>query len=328
MLKTKDGVIIVREDLCRDVVNDADAFQAVKGVFAAMASGDAVNFPVVREAIGHANALYGFKSGFDRAGMALGVKSGGYWPQNMANAGISNHQSSVFLFDPDSGRLQAVIGGNYLTAVRTAAAAAVSISHLARSDAAVLGIMGAGHQSVFQLRAALQQRRFGKILGWNRSPEALSRLAAVADEQAIEFEAVAPDAMAEADVIITITSSHQPLLMANQVSPGTHLVCMGPDTKGKQEIDPTLFSGASIFTDEVAQSVTIGEAQHAVAAGLVETGAIVPIGKVINKDHAGRTSDDEITIFDGTGVGLQDLALASVAMRRAVEAGTAETVLF
>jgi ornithine cyclodeaminase/alanine dehydrogenase-like protein (mu-crystallin family) len=113
-------------------VNDRDAFVAVEGVFAAMAAGDAVNFPVVREAIGHADALYGFKSGFDRAGMALGVKSGGYWPQNMDNAGISNHQSSVFLFDPDTGRLQAIIGGNYLTAVRTAAAAAVSISHLAR----------------------------------------------------------------------------------------------------------------------------------------------------------------------------------------------------
>jgi len=78
----------------------------------------------------------------------------------------------------------------------------------------------------------------------------------------------------------------------------------------------------------VAQSVTIGEAQHAIATGLINEAAIVPIGRVINKDHAGRTSDDEITIFDGTGVGLQDLALASVAMRRAVEAGSATTVSF
>jgi ornithine cyclodeaminase len=328
MMKTSDGVVIVREDVCRDVVNDWDAFVAVEGVFAAMAAGDAVNFPVVREAIGHADALYGFKSGFDRAGMALGVKSGGYWPQNMANAGISNHQSSVFLFDPDTGRLQAIIGGNYLTAVRTAAAAAVSISHLARPDASVLGMMGAGHQSVFQLRAALQQRQFSKILGWNRSADALSRLAKLADEYAIPFEAVTPDAMTQADVIVTITSSHQPLLMADQVSPGTHLVCMGTDTKGKQEIDPALFSIGTCFTDEVAQSVTIGEAQHAITASLVSEGAIVPIGSVINKDHAGRTSDDEITIFDGTGVGLQDLALASVAMRRAIEAGSATTVSF
>jgi alanine dehydrogenase len=74
-------------------------------VFAAMARGDAYNFPVVREAIGHADALYGFKSGFDRAGLALGVKSGGYWPGNMAK-GLTNHQSTVFLFDPDTGQLR------------------------------------------------------------------------------------------------------------------------------------------------------------------------------------------------------------------------------
>ena len=95
-MKTSDGVVIVREDVCRDVVNDRDAFVAVEGVFAAMAAGDAVNFPVVREAIGHADALYGFKSGFDRAGMALGVKSGGYWPQNMAIRALATTNQACF----------------------------------------------------------------------------------------------------------------------------------------------------------------------------------------------------------------------------------------
>jgi alanine dehydrogenase len=179
--------------------------------------------------------------------MALGVKSGGYWPQNVTNVGISNHQSSVFLFDPDTGRLQAVIGGNYLTAVPTAAAA-VSINHLARKDAAVLGIMGAGHQSSSQLRAALKQRRFRKILGWNRTSAAVSRLRDLAAEAGLPFEAVSPDAMTAADVIITITSSNQPFLIADHVSPGTHVVAMGADTIGKQEIDPKLFSDAAVFT--------------------------------------------------------------------------------
>ncbi|XDZ70501.1 hypothetical protein AB8879_11050 [Alphaproteobacteria bacterium LSUCC0744] len=122
--------------------------------------------------------------------------------------------------------------------------------------------------------------------------------------------------MTAADVIITVTSSNQPLLMTDHVTPGTYVVAMGADTIGKQEIDPKLFSNAAVFTDEVAQSVTIGEAQHAVAAGFVDTDAIVPIGRVINGDHAGRKNERQITIFDGTGVGLQDLALASVAMRR------------
>jgi len=113
-------LVIVGEEICRQVIDRADAFAAVEQVFAAMARGDATNFPVVREAIGHADALYGFKGGFDRAGLALGLKAGGYWPGNAAR-GLTNHQSTVCLFDPDTGRLSALVAGNHLTALRTAA---------------------------------------------------------------------------------------------------------------------------------------------------------------------------------------------------------------
>ena len=109
--------------------------------------------------------------------------------------------------------------------------------------------------------------------------------------------------------------------MADWIKPGTHLACMGTDTVGKQEMDPQLFARASIFTDEIAQSISLGEAQHAIAAGLLDQSAITPLGAVINGTHKGRTSADEITLFDGTGVGLQDLAVADVAARAAAEQG-------
>jgi len=318
---TDDGLLIVNEEICEQVIRRPDAFSAVEAVFGAMARGDAYNFPVVREAIGHADALYGFKSGFDRAGMVLGVKAGGYWPGNMAK-GLTNHQSTVCLFDPDTGRLTALVGGNYLTALRTAASSAVSIAHLARKDAKVLGMVGAGHQSTFQLRAAVEQRDFDKVVAWNPHPDMLPRLAAVAEELGLAFEAVTPEGLgAQADVIITITSAFEPLIMADWVKPGTHIACMGTDTKGKQEVDPALFKSATVFADEIAQSITIGEAQHAVASGLIGEGALTAIGEVINATHPGRSSDDEITLFDGTGVGLQDLAVASVAARLAREQG-------
>ncbi len=319
-------ILIVTEEACREVVSRADAFAAVEAVFAAMARGDARNFPVVREAIGHADALYGFKSGFDRAGLTLGVKAGGYWPGNLAR-GITNHQSTVFLFDPDTGQLKALVGGNHLTALRTAAASAVSIAHLARKDSRVLGMVGAGHQSQFQLRAAAEIHPFERVLAWNPHPEMLPKLAAVAGELGLPFEAVERERLcAEADAIITITSAFEPLLMAGWIRPGTHLACMGTDTKGKQELDPALFARAAVFCDEVAQSVSIGEAQHAVAAGLIGAEAITPIGAVIAGAAPGRASDDAITLFDGTGVGLQDLAVASVAAARAAEAGLAKRV--
>ena len=319
-------MLIVSEEVCQKVVDRSSAFTAVEQVFAAMARGDAYNFPVIREAIGHADALYGFKSGFDRAGLALGLKSGGYWPGNM-DKGLTNHQSTVFLFDPDTGKLHALVGGNYLTAVRTAAASSVSIAHLARKDAKVLGMVGAGHQAQFQLRAAAEQRDFEKVVAWNFHPDMLPKLGAVAAEIGLPFEAVEREQLGtEADAIITITSAHEALMMKDWIKPGTHIACMGTDTKGKQEVDPALIAAATVFTDEVAQSTTIGETQHAIAAGLIADKDITPIGDVINGKHAGRTSDDEITLFDGTGVGLQDLAVASVAARLAQENGDAVVI--
>jgi ornithine cyclodeaminase/alanine dehydrogenase-like protein (mu-crystallin family) len=319
---------IVPEAKIAELITAEASFAAVEAVFAAMSRGDAYNFPVIREAIGHGDALYGFKSGFDRAGLNLGLKSGGYWPGNEAK-GLTNHQSTVFLFDADTGKCSAIVGGNLLTALRTAAASSVSIRHLARKDAKVLGMIGAGHQSGFQMRAAVQQRSFEKVIGWNFHPEMLVRLEETATDLGLPFEAVDLDRLgAEADVIISITSSFDPILKAAQVSPGTHIACMGTDTKGKQEVEAELVAKATVFTDEVAQSVSIGECQHAIAAGLIEESAINEIGAVINATHPGRRSDDEITLFDGTGVGLQDLAVAAAVVETAIEKGVAIEVDF
>ncbi|WP_417741975.1 iminosuccinate reductase BhcD [Salipiger sp.] len=321
-------MLIVPEREIAALMTREAAFAAVEKVFAAMASEQAYNFPVVREAIGHEDALYGFKGGFDRAGLTLGLKAGGYWPHNLEKRGEINHQSTVFLFDPDTGKARAMVGGNLLTALRTAAASSVSIRHLARDDAKVLGMIGAGHQATFQLRAALEQRAFEKVVGWNLHPEMLPNLEAVAQEAGVPFEAVDLPGMREADVIITITSAFSPSLMAEHVSPGTHIACMGTDTKGKQEVEAALLSRATVFTDEVAQSVSIGEAQHAVADGVLKAEDIAQLGAVINGSHPGRQSAEEITLFDGTGVGLQDLAVAAAVVDLAVEKGVAIEVDF
>ncbi len=319
---------IVPEKEIAALIGRAASFDAVESVFAAMASKDAYNFPVIREAIGHADALYGFKSGFDRKSLAMGLKSGGYWPGNEAK-GLTNHQSTVILFDADTGQVKALVGGNVLTALRTAASSSVSIKHLAPKNARVLGMIGAGHQSTFQMRAAVEQRDFEKVIGWNYHPEMLPRLADLSAELGLPFEAVELDQLgAEADVIISITSAFAASLMDTHVTGGTHIACMGTDTKGKQEVESALITRATVFTDEVAQAVTIGECQHAVADGQKAEADIIEIGAVINGDHPGRTSDDEVTLFDGTGVGLQDLAVASAVVDLAVEKGVAIEVDF
>lgn len=300
----------IDEETARSSIDEPAAFEAIEQVFATMARGDAYNFPVVREAIGHADALYGFKSGIDKSSMTLGVKAGGYWPHN-ADKGLTNHQSSVILFDPDTGQPTAMVSGNHLTAMRTAAACAVSVRHLARQNSTTLGIVGAGHQSAFQLRAVAAQRDFDRVVAWNITSDGLDRLAAIAQELGLEFESVTRDELGQAaDVIVTITSCNEPLLDVSQITAGTHIACMGTDTVGKQEVDPRILEQGRVFTDEPAQSGALGEAQHAVASGALPIEHINGIGGVITGDIPGRTSDDDITVFDGTGVGLQDLAVA------------------
>ena len=146
-------------------------------------------------------------------------------------------------------------------------------------------------------------------------------LAVKANQPTLRAEVEAAARMAEADVIVTITSAPAFSLPAAAVAPGTHLACMGTDTAGKQEVEPALLARARLFADEVAQSVTIGEAQHAVAAGVVTPADITPLGAVILGHAPGRQHADEITLFDGTGVALQDIAVAAVALARARVAG-------
>ena len=323
-------MIIVAENKIKDLITADDAFDAMEKLFASMAKGTAYNFPVIREAIGHADALYGFKSGFDKQALHLGLKSGGYWPGNAAK-GITNHQSTVFLFDADSGKCKAVVGGNLLTALRTAAASAVSVAHLSREDSEVLGIVGSGHQSAFQLRAAAATRNFKKVIAWNRTPEKLSYLADAAKTLGLPFESVSLSELgAQADVIITITSSFAPIVLDEHIKEGTHLSCMGTDTKGKQEIDAKLAQrkGVKLYTDELPQSITIGEFQHPIAEKLITESDICAIGHVINDKSRGRTSDKDITIFDGTGVGLQDLAVAAPVVEKAIATNVAIEVDF
>lgn len=302
-------MLLLTEQQVAEVLTPEICFNAVRDVFRSMQS-EARNFPVIRENLGYADAIYGFKSGFDPASGALGLKSGGYWPGN-EQKGLTNHQSTIFMFDPDTGQCQAVIGANLITALRTAAAAAVSIDLLARQDSEVLGIVGTGHQSAFQMEAALAIRPFRQVLIWNRSGRSLERHRQIAERFGVELTETDLQAVCRgADALITITSSFAALVCDQWIRPGTHIACMGTDTTGKQEIEPGLALRASRYTDELAQSRTIGEFQH-----LAKEIGITPIGAVITGQAAGRAAQNEITIYDGTGVGLQDLACARMVVQ-------------
>ncbi|TGQ39439.1 ornithine cyclodeaminase family protein [Mesorhizobium sp. M00.F.Ca.ET.216.01.1.1] len=323
-------MLIISEDLARRLVSVEDAIGAVEQTFATMARSYARNYPVVREIVGYRDAVFGVKTGADVNAPFLGLKAGGYWPHNLGR-GLTNHQSATLLFDPETGRAAALISANYLTGVRTGAASAIATKYLSRPDAQTLGIIGTGAQSTYQLRATLAVRNIRRVFAWDTSLANLTAFGETVREFGLDYlpqvgrEAVA----ANADVLITVTPSQQALVQKQWVRPGTHISAMGADTKGKQELDPSLVATTAIFVDEAAQSFTIGECQHAYAAGLIgEKDVRASLGSVIAGIAEGRRSADEITLFDGTGVSLQDLVVANLAVKRATEQGLGASVDF
>jgi alanine dehydrogenase len=315
-------MIVISEQEARELVSMADAIAAVEQAFVAMARRQARNYPVVREAIGHRDAVFGVKTGCDTGAPLLGLKAGGYWPHNAAG-GVGNHQSATLLFDPETGRARALVSANYLTGVRTGAASAIATKYLSRPDSSVLGLIGAGAQAHHQLRATAAVRPLQRVLAWARSQEHLDALARTAAELGLAFTAAsARDVAQSADVLITVTPAQQALVEAGWVRPGTHVNAMGADTRGKQELDPRLVASAALFVDEAAQATTIGECQHAFGAGLITLQSFrASLGEVAAGTRPGRHSGQETTLFDGTGVALQDLVVADLAVRLALEQG-------
>jgi alanine dehydrogenase len=321
-------MLILSEQDARALVGVEDAIAAVEQTFLAMAQGQARNYPVVREVLGYQDAVFGVKTGADTAAPLLGLKAGGYWPHNAAR-GLTNHQSATVLFDPDTGRAKAVVSANYLTGVRTGAASAIATRYLSRPDSSVLAIVGTGVQAVYQLKATLAVRPIRRVRAWNPSPGKLRDFGRIVEELGLAFEPQPGprEAVAEADVVITVTPSQRPVIEHGWLRPGTHVSAMGADTKGKQELAAALVAAAAVYVDEPAQAVSIGECQHAFAAGLITMSDLRgTLGEVIAGRCQGRGSDSEITLFDGTGVALQDLAVADLAVRLASARGVGVTV--
>jgi len=311
------------EAVVKDVVTQAQVSEAIVAMYETLSQGEARNFPTVREQLQYAGAVFGFKSGFEPGRRLLGVKAGGLWPGNGARK-LDNHQSTVLLFDPDCGEPRALVRANYLTALRTAAASGISIRYLARADATVLGIVGAGGQAEYQLRSAAAERPFSTVLIADLDADRARQLASRLADLDADVRVSGTQALAEAaDAIITITPSNEPVVMQRWVRPGTHIACMGTDTKGKQELETALLENAALFVDDVEQSIAIGEFQHAYADRRIDVQDLTFIGDVITGKAPGRTDQEQVTVFDSSGVGLQDLVAAHLALTVARAEGCA-----
>ncbi|MDH4608536.1 ornithine cyclodeaminase family protein [Pseudomonas sp. BN102] len=265
-----------------------------------------------------------FKVGYCKANEIISMKaSSGGFLDNPAAHGVPNGMGSVLLFDARSCALICVMDGSLLTGLRTGASGAVSVKALARKNAKKISCIGTGNQARMQIRAISLVMEIEEIHAWSRSPETRERFKAD-----IEGEFGIPviladskqEAVEQADILITTTRGKGSLVEASWVKPGTHIVAIGTDMKGKQELDPEIFRHAKIVNDSISQCIEKGETWHPLKEKIISLDDIHgELGEILLGRKPGRESDQEITIFDSTGMAIQDNTTAEKIYRNALE---------
>jgi ornithine cyclodeaminase/alanine dehydrogenase-like protein (mu-crystallin family) len=298
------SAIVMDRAAVEAAVSPGRAVEAVRDAFVAHARGDWTMPPKVY--------VTNYPAGDFRAMPALG---GGHallkwitsFPGNPAR-GLPTVTGIVLVSDAATGELQAVLDAASVTALRTGAAAVLAAEVLGRADAETAAVVGAGVNGRAAARTFLARGR--SVALWDVDA---ARAAQVAAELGCSVAPSREDALA-ADLLVTVTPGHQVLLPEGALRPGQHVSLMGADGPGKAEVAGGELARARLFCDDWEQASHGGELAHAVEAGLVGQDDVTAIGAVLAETAAGRTSDDEITMFDSTGLAIQDLAIARAAL--------------
>jgi ornithine cyclodeaminase len=318
--------ILTEADLRRIVKLDRDAVACVENAFRALATLPVAMPPILRldipEHHGEVDVKTAYVPGLN--GFAIKISPGFF---DNPGLGLPSTNGMMVLLSARTGLVEALLLDNgYLTDVRTAAAGAVAAKHLARENAAVAAIYGAGMQARLQLEALKLVRPIQEARIWARDAVKAEKTAAELRERLgilVRAESDAARAAAGADVIVTTTPSTEPLIHAGFVSAGQHITAMGSDAEHKNEIAPAILKLADLYVaDSAKQTRRLGELHHAVDAGLISVEAeVAELGQIIAGKRHGRRSASDITVADLTGTGVQDTAIATLARDRARAAG-------
>ena len=278
---------------------------------------------------GDFRAMYG--EIFLPEGHICGLKWVNVHPGNPAQ-GLLTVMAKILLNDPDTGLEFADLDGTHVTDFRTGAAGGVAAKLLARADAARLGVIGAGAQARTQIAAIMKVRAIREILVYDRHlhhSQACAAQVSAAHGVAARPVSEAADAVRQMDIVVTTTPSNQPVVFRDWVAPGTHINAIGADAAGKQELDPAILQAAKIVVDDWAQASHSGEINVALSQGQIKAAQIYgSLGEIAAGKKPGRTAPEEITIFDSTGLIIQDLALGFAVYRRAKEKGLGREMNF
>ena len=276
--------------------------------------------------VGPTHAYFGLMPAYIPAPASMGAKLVTVFGENHKK-NLPSHLATILLLDPDTGSLQAIIDGRYITEARTAAVSAVSARFLASPQASTLAIIGSGVQARSHLEAYQHVRQLKEVRIW--SPRESSRQQFVNDMSPhagmpIVNAPTAEAAVRGADMVVLVTSSPTPVIDDAWVSPGAHVVCVGACRPTQQEMPPALVARSALYVDSKAAAlVEAGDVVMNIAAGLFNESHIRgEIGDLILGRVPGRSSPSEVTVFKSLGMAVEDVVAADLVLRRAIESGT------
>lgn len=320
------GVLILTENQLRKIVPiDNPAIDAVADGFALLSAGRVTMPPImhieIKEHQGDVDIKSAYVQGLDRFAVKIGA---GFF--NNAALGLPSSPAMMVVISAKTGMTRAVLLDNaYLTDVRTAAAGAVAARYLAPEKIDTAGVIGAGAQGRYQMTALKQVRDFKQVVVYDRQPDLVEKY--VRDMVPELGVTIIParsvkEVFQASQVVVTCTPSKTPFVDPTFLHPGLHITAMGADLPEKQELYPKVFEKADIIAcDTRSQSFTVGELYNAAAQGIqISHNQVTELGELVSGQHPGRTSRDQITVCDLSGTGVQDTAIADLALTLAKQA--------
>lgn len=316
---------LVDQEAVAELLPMRDCIEAVREALTALGRGEAVQpLRSVMWLPDHSGAL-GMMPGYLGDPKVLGMKVVSVFPGN-EGTDLDSHQGMVVLFEPDTGRPAALVDATEITAVRTAAASGVATDALARADARSLALLGSGTQARTHLEAMAVVRNLEEVRVWSRTPGHAERFADAHRHRIdahLQVSGSAEEAVRQADIVCTTTSAATPILEGAWLMAGCHVNAAGSSVPFTRELDGEAVRRGRLFVDRRESTLSeAGDFLLAAEDGVVDPGHIVAeIGEVLAGTHPGRTGDEEMTLFESTGLAVEDLAAARLVYVRALEAG-------
>ncbi|OMF56987.1 cyclodeaminase [Paenibacillus sp. FSL R5-0490] len=308
-------LIFTEQELKQYVQLNKEAIAIVEAGFTKLAEDEAVMPPIMRVDLHDQNGEVDVKTAYVKGEDMFAIKvSSGFF--NNYKLGLPSGNGLMLLISTQTGLPQAILLDNgYLTEVRTAAAGAIAANCLSRKNIETVGVIGAGSQARYQARALKLVRDFKKILVYSRSEDRSRKYALdMSAELGVEVQ-VAESAevlVRNSDTVITTTPAKEPVIKAEWLHPGLHITAMGSDAEHKQELEAEVLARADkLVCDTKAQCARLGELHHALDQGVVTNESqVIELGQLTSGKLSGRINDEEITVCDLTGTGVQDTAIA------------------